>query len=447
MNERASFAVFVACLLACGCEKQNTWCQTHLNDPECPDSGIDGPATCTTDDQCRAPTAACNTSTMSCVQCTTSKASACSGATPTCGSDDTCRGCEAHAECNSAACLPDGSCGAESAVAYVDASGTDNATCTRATPCTKLTSAVATGRAYVKITGTINEGGTVTIDNHDVTLLATPGATLARTSNGIVLEVKGTSRVAVYDLEISGGSGAQGIGISLPTGNTASVELHRAKVTGNAGGGISATGGTLTISKSTVTGNTGGGISATGGTLTVSQSTISGNTGGGISISGAQFTLQNNIIASNGSGATIYGGIRVDSITTPGIHRIEFNTVTANLGPASIDTGITCGAVITPLVFSNNIVYANIVSGTGQQFGGNANCTATYSDIGPSAVVGTGNINQAPQFANPPQGDYHIAATSPCKDAADPAATLAVDLDGDTRPQGAARDIGADERP
>ena len=43
------------------------------------------------------------------------------------------------------------------------------------------------------------------------------------------------------------------------------------------------------------------------------------------------------------------------------------------------------------------------------------------------------------------QGDYHLQSSSPCIDAADPAATLDVDIDGDIRPQGAAHDMGADE--
>src|SRR5690606_29935167 len=115
----------------------------------------------------------------------------------------------------------------EAQVAYVSPSGADNASCTRTQPCTKVANALATNRPYVKVSGTTDEGNTVTIDSQNVTLLAEPGAKLVRTSNGVVLEVKGSSQVAIYDLEISGGSGAQGIGISMPAGNTAMLRLVR----------------------------------------------------------------------------------------------------------------------------------------------------------------------------------------------------------------------------
>lgn len=40
---------------------------------------------------------------------------------------------------------------------------------------------------------------------------------------------------------------------------------------------------------------------------------------------------------------------------------------------------------------------------------------------------------------------HHLKTASPVKDLADPSATLPVDIDGDTRPQGPRRDMGADE--
>ncbi len=40
---------------------------------------------------------------------------------------------------------------------------------------------------------------------------------------------------------------------------------------------------------------------------------------------------------------------------------MDFNTITANLGPGTVDTGVSCGTVVVPLVFDSNIIFDNIV--------------------------------------------------------------------------------------
>lgn len=407
------------------------------------DPAPDAPKACTSSSDCATPTSVCDLGgTLTCVQCTQAEDDACIGTTPVCGPQNTCTACSSHSQCtDSNVCLPDGSCGDESQVAYVDPSSSDNNECSKAMPCTRIAKALATGRPYVKLKGTTDVGGTATIDGQAVTLLAEPGAKLTRTNNGLLLEVKGTSRVEIYDLEIGGASGAQGIGISIPPGGTPSISLVRTKVVGNQSMGISASGGTLTVSQSTISGNTGGGISSSGGTLTVSQSTISGNGGGGISASAAQFDLTNNFIVKNGGPTSSFGGVLLTQITAAGSHRFDFNTVAQNQATSGITAGVVCSLIATPLAFSSDIVYGN---GPSTQVDG-ANCSWSFSDIGPTAATGTGNINMDPLFANAAQNNFHLMPNSPAKDAADPAATLTDDFDGDFRPQGDRRDIGADE--
>jgi len=59
--------------------------------------------------------------------------------------------------------------------------------------------------------------------------------------------------------------------------------------------------------------------------------------------------------------------------------------------------------------------------------------------------AGAGNRSIDPLFVDPAHDNFHLQIASPVRDAADPAATLAVDIDGDARPQGPGRDMGADE--
>jgi len=403
-----------------GQEPNPAYCQAHPEAQLCKDAFPDAlPTGCTTNDDCTAPTAVCETATRTCVECTQAEPSACTGSTPVCGDDDACRACAAHTECASAACLPDGSCADEGQVAYVAPTGTNNTSCTRAQPCTKIASALATNRPYVKLSGTTDEGNTVTINNQNVTLIAEPGSKLVRTSNGIVLEVKGTSQVTIYDLEISGGSGAQGIGISMPPGNTAMLSLVRAKVIGNAGGGIS----------------------ASGGTLKVSQSTISLNAGGGISISGsgATFDLTNNFIYRNGDQDTgTFGGLNL-GIAVAGTNRLAFNTIVDNRAAIN-SAGVICNA--PSFMGPNNIIARNALAGSTTAPNAQTSGACTY----PTSTIANDVTTLA--FAHPDMApfDYHLTAASSAIDQATTATTVMVDFDGDVRPHGAAPDQGADER-
>ncbi len=413
-------------LLCAGCElygyKNPNYCPENPGN-NCTlmwDGSVD--TRCTGDPDCAAPTPACDLAgTMTCVQCTASNASACSGSTPVCGDAHACRACVAHSECASNVCRPDGTCSDGADVAYVDPAGTDNATCTQSAPCTRVAKALATNRPLVKFRGTTDEAVTLQ-GGRSVTLLAEPGSVLTRGSgSGPIVSVQDdNTSLSVFDLSISNApNNASGRGILVQAIGSPSVTLTRA----------------------TVSNNPGGGISASAGTLTVTRSTISGNSGGGISISGAQFELTNNMIVKNGGATSAFGGVVVSQITTAGTHRFAFNSVAQNQATGAITPGVLCSVIATPLSFANNIVFGN---SSGTQVEG-ANCTWSYSAIGPMAASGTGNINQDPNFVNAAQNNFHIMANSPCKDAADPTATLNVDIDGDSRPQGSRRDIGADE--
>ena len=409
-----------------GKRPKQTFCEQHPDNQECQQEYPDADARCKSNADCMTPTGVCDlagermcvqciaptqmsacTGTTPacalekmCVQCVApDQTSACTGTTPTCAPDHTCQPCRKHQDCvASHACLADGSCAQVDQVAYVDPLLGGGATCTLTAPCKRIADALTTSRPILKLTGMIDEQIQI---ERNATLLADPGTKLTSTTNGIIVEARGSSQVTISDLTIAGASGpaGSGLGISLPPGSTAS--------------------------------------------LTLSRVVIFGNQGGGISISGGQFDITNCVIAGNGSAQTSFGGVRFDQIDN-GRRRFEFNTVADNVAKDGTSVGVVCTLVTQPLTFSNNIVYGNQIGGTRTQVGG-ANCNWVYSDIGPDTLSGTGNINTDPLFTNPSQNDFHIQPTSPVKGKADPGATVRIDIDGETRPQGGGYDMGADE--
>ena len=434
-----TLTVFVLFLVAAtaACERDNSYYCPNAPHHSCfaldatpdapvPDAPPDVLPPCTGNQDCSGDTAVCDLGgTKMCVHCTANDHAACTGTMPTCLSDNVCRACTAHSQCDSKACLPDGSCGDDLSVAYVDPGGTGTI-CTSAMPCKKVSDALATTRPFVKFHGTTDEA--VTIDNgRVVTFLADPGAKLTRGSgSGAILTVRDDrTSLNVYDLAISDApNNMNGFGVLVQSGGTPSVSLTRVTIANNPGGGISVSGGILTLAQSVVRLNARAGVGAAGG----------------VAVTSAQYHLTNNVIADNGSPVSLFGGVQLFQVATAGIHVFDFNTVAQNSAPAGVVAGVSCN-VNTPLVLTNSIVYAN---GIGAQVDG-TKCSWSYSDIDPMPVLGSNNITSDPLFVAPAEGNFHIQATSPARDAADPAATLAEDVDGDERPQGSGRDIGADE--
>ena len=420
-------AFVVASVLAfAGCKTENrAFCANPANAglEGCPGDATNGGA-CGSNGDCKvAGFPICDT-TMNdgtCVQCTTAMHDACRDTTPVCTSD-VCGPCTMHSQCSSRACLIDGSCADATLVAYVRQGG-GTTMCTDAQPCAKVSDAVKV-KSIVKIEGPVTEDKSIPVDGKTIQIVADPGSKLTRTGGGIILDVKNDSAdLRVSDLEITGGTGPV---VQLSLG-APKATLTRVKININQGIGILAMAGALRITQSTVSANAGGGISLT---------------------SGAQFEIVNNVITGNGvptgGGATLVGGISLNA-TEAGTRRIEFNTIANNGAANAIAAGVNC-QVAQPPITANNIVWDN-TSGTGKlQIGGN--CNWNYSDIGDpmntTPPAGTGNLAAYPSFVNP-GSNYHLNSDSVAKNAADPAATVTVDIEGTVRPQEGRSDMGAYE--
>jgi hypothetical protein len=410
-----------ALLVICCCKKEPHYCPEEEEYNNC--LNLNGPR-CDGDEDCPSDKAVCDVEGMgACVQCTPDRKEACQGPTPACISN-MCQKCTTHDQCDSKVCLIDqgGTCANSNDVAYVQSSGAGTE-CTFDKPCGTLTTAVTTGKAYIKVAaGTVKDMNGTTIEGKTVSILADPGAILDRESTGPILLVRGTNTiVSIYDLRITGATG---------NGDSA-IELEPA-------GGIPS----LSLTRVTVDQNQGRGVSSTGGSLTISQSTFSANARGGISVSAAEatFNITNNFIVRNGDTVTPFGGVNLDVVASGSSH-FEFNTIADNLSTtgATRSGGILCN--ITGFMAPNNIVTRNrlgtdATAPNAQTFGV---CTYPTSKI-QSDVAGL-------NFESPDMMpySYKLSEGSSAIDQATTPSAVMIDFDGDPRPQSAQKDIGADE--
>jgi hypothetical protein len=343
--------------------------------------------------------------------------------------DGTCRACRSG-DCSSGVCdTATGACVAESDVAYVSKSGQDSGTCTQSAPCRSIGRGIdqlgarrwlhvaASGEAYAETAMTPGAG--VLISGKTVSIVGA-GATLTTTRNGdAALLVEGPSTIVVEGLRIANAGGTSGDGIACRNIGQSSPML--------------------TVRSVEIRNNGGRGVNATSCALTVEASTIANNPGGGIQTTGGSVTILNNMIVSNGAN-TPFGGARIDN---PESLIFRFNTIADNLASATSAAGVRCEAV------AGQTLSDNIIVGVLPDQVSAINCTLAYNLSNEN--LGGNNITTAlpasSLFVRPADGDYHSMATSPAVGAADPAALVSIDFDGDPRPMpaGTRADIGADE--
>jgi hypothetical protein len=168
------------------------------------------------------------------------------------------------------------------------------------------------------------------------------------------------------------------------------------------------------------------GVDADTCTLVVDRSTVRHNQGGGMSLTFSHYEITNSFVVDNGGASSAVGGIRLAGMLGAGAVSLSFSTI-ANNRPS----GIECATTPAAPALGSSIVWNNPSSG----------CTFASSD------VQGGPMDADPQFKDAAGGDYHLLATSPCRDTGENLGAPSFDFDGDPRPTpvGGHVDIGADE--
>ncbi|HSA00556.1 MAG TPA: right-handed parallel beta-helix repeat-containing protein, partial [Candidatus Paceibacterota bacterium] len=141
---------------------------------------------------------------------------------------------------------------------------------------------------------------------------------------------------------------------------------------------------------------------------------------------GIPIVVNNTVVANNGSGI-LWGS----SALTPIAPLLINNVVAFNPWGLEQTPGTPTNAVI-----ENNCVFGNRVHSFG----------ANYRGL-PDPTASGGNISLDPQFASVRLGNLHLQPTSPCRDAGQDRGTMlgTEDIDAESRIQGKAVDMGADE--
>jgi hypothetical protein len=188
--------------------------------------------------------------------------------------------------------------------------------------------------------------------------------------------------------------------------------------------------------------------------LVVADNVVNGGTtgrfmgggAGGVWVQGAVGTIEHATIANNHilDGRLVGGGMtlidqpgwttRVDVTNTIVANHTDPSSNPASWSSAAVWVGLGARADLARTLFANNVHDTNAGVSTGFNLpAGTVNLTGTL------AAPDAGFVSPAG-----PADDYHLLSSSPAIDQAD-ASSIADDLDGQSRPQGAGPDVGADE--
>ncbi len=174
------------------------------------------------------------------------------------------------------------------------------------------------------------------------------------------------------------------------------------------------------------------------------RSNSSGIGGGGLHLYQSEATLINNVVADNQAGSGLYIESSFD--------RLLHTTIAHNWSDDGSGVHVTRADSYDPsrVTLTNTILVSHTV-GIRVTEGNTATLERTLwhgngkdTEGAGSISTGTLNIFGDPAFVDPGTGDYHIGPSSAAIDRA-VATGVAIDIDGEPRPDGCFADIGADE--
>lgn len=381
---------------------------------------------CTDDSQCPGNGQAATDRYCASGTCTECRdANDCSGSTPTCSAEGKCVACTQHAQCNTGVCTDAGTCASAADVAYVDVTGSPTSDCSATSACSTIERALAQlpARLYILVSpGTYTRGGPLVIlDRRHVIGRGIPRPAIDRSDDGPILTTQGTADVHLENLQLSGATGAPGEDGTALDGyaiyckamvGSPVVTLVDVIVTNNRRGLIGRQC-KVDVTRSTFSNMTYG-IELVDVVARIDRSTFENTVA---DLDGGLFTVTNNVFART-------PGIGVSLNSEQAGNVIEFNTF--------VEDAVSCDMIV-PTAFPNNIFARS---------GDPASSTCSF----PGSIIAPTDIS-ALKLKHPDSApyDYHLMPGSSAIDTAVGTTSLNHDFDGDVRPKGAGRDVGADE--
>ncbi len=380
--------------------------------------------------------------------------------TPFCAEDGQCRGCIDDAECESKICGPEDQCVLVDAVVYVEPGGIGTG-CSKLMPCGSFEDAIdnlSVDRWWIHLAeGTYIES--LSFSGHRFGLVGVEGATITNSlsvgsrvpeamirqvtfnGGGIVsraqqLQIENVHLMFGFGLHLHGGSSVvantriETCSTGVTLFSDADITMTDSVIAGSAEEGISVDPANsildsgVNLERVVIEDNGQAGISMYQGTiLNIHSSVIRGNGNGGVQISSIPFLISNSMIVDNKDTLGTFSGVYVLSGSPFTPQDILFSTIANNEGD-----NLDCRGN-SPIIVDSSIIALGTTPGRG--------CEVTNSLL-PA---------EDPQFVD--TINYELSAGSPAIDTGS-AQTLIdnniiVDVDGTTRPQGSAPDMGAQE--